>query len=152
MDPLSALSIATGIVTFVDFGSKLVSLYSEIRSSKDGRPTALSTLQTESQSLSKNASDARGKISTLRTRYPRQAESFDRLEEECRLAEEKLRELVQDLTAPSDHGLKAFGARALVTVRGFLKQGEIEELQGRLRNIRERAMMSSVMCVWYVVT
>jgi len=152
MDPLSALSIATGIITFVDFGSKIVSLYSEIRSAKDGRPTALSTLQTESHELSKTTSDARGKISALKARYPQHAGNFDRLDEECRIAEEKLRELIQDLTGPSDHGVKAFGARALVAVRGLLKQPEIEELQARLRNIRERAMMDSIMCVWYVAT
>src|SRR4051812_6353520 len=30
MDPISALSIATGIVTFADFGTKLLKLYGEV--------------------------------------------------------------------------------------------------------------------------
>jgi len=150
MDPLSALSIATGIATFVDFSSKLVSLYSEVRSAKDGCPTALTTLQTEYQELSQTTSDAKERISDLKTRYPQNAENFDRLDVECRVAEEKIRDLVRDLTSPPDHGLKAFGARTRVVVRSFRKQREVEELQEILKNIRERAMMDSVMCVWYV--
>jgi len=62
MDPLSALSIATSIITFVDFGAKLVSQYSDIKNSQDGRPTALSALETELGELSANATHARDKV------------------------------------------------------------------------------------------
>lgn len=71
MDPLSALSIATGIVTFVDFGAKLVSLSLEIKKSEEGRPAALSALMVESRDLSGHAAHARRKIASLQVRYPR---------------------------------------------------------------------------------
>jgi chromosome segregation ATPase len=147
MDPLSALSIATGIITFADFGAKLVSLYLEIRQSEDGRPAELSALQAESRDLSGNASQARETVASLQARYPQQSESLARLTTECTQAEKELRSLADSLTAKPGHGLRARGAQALVSVRGVLKQGDVEGLQGRLRSIREQTMMSVIMCI-----
>jgi hypothetical protein len=152
MDPLSALSIATGIITFVDFGSKLISLYVEIQKSDDGRPAALSALETESRELSGNAAHARDKITAFQARYPRHSESLARLAAECTQAEKDLQSLAGSLTAKpgARHGLRARGALALVAIRGKLKQGDIDALQGRLRIIREQLMMTVIMCISYV--
>lgn len=132
MDPLSVLSIATGIVTFVDFGAKLVSLSLEIKKSDEGRPAALSALMVESRDLSGHATHARDKIASLQVRYPRQSESFTRLDAECVQAEKDLQKLADSLTvqpgAGGHHGLRARGALALVSLRGTLKQGDIESL------------------------
>jgi hypothetical protein len=147
MDPLGALSIATGIITFADFGAKLVSLYLEIRQSEDGRPAALSALQAESRDLSGNASQARETVASLQARYPRQSESLARLTTECTQAEKELRSLTDYLTATPGSGLRARGAQALVSIRGVLKQDDVEGLQGRLRSIREQTMMSVIMCI-----
>ena len=147
MDPLSCLSIATGIITFVDFGAKVVSLYLEVQESDDGRLAALSNLTRESQELSSNASHAREKIANLKGQYPRQAESFTRLAAECTEAEKDLRSLTDSLTAKPGHGVRAWGARALTSLRGVLKQGDIENLQGRLGSIRQQTMMTVMMCI-----
>ncbi|KAK3897559.1 hypothetical protein C8A05DRAFT_38884 [Staphylotrichum tortipilum] len=79
MDPLSALSIATGIVTFIDFGAKLVTLYIEIQKFDDGRTAALSALESESRELSGYSLHAQTNIAALKARYPRQAEALTRL-------------------------------------------------------------------------
>jgi len=152
MDPLSALSIATGIVTFIDFGAKLVTLYVEIQKSDDGRPAALSALETESRELSGHSSHAISNIAALKERYPRQAELLTRLAAQCAQAEEDLRSLTDSLTmkAASQHGLRARGALALVAIRSRLKQGDIDVLQDRLRSIREQLMMTVIMCIAYV--
>src|SRR5690348_12450845 len=109
MDPLSVLSIATGIVTFVDFGAKLVSLSLEIKKSDEGRPAALSALMVESRDVSGHATHARDKISSLQVRYPCQSESFTRLDAECVQAEKDLQKLADSLTvqpgAGGHHGL-----------------------------------------------
>lgn len=149
MDPLSALSIATGIVTFIDFGAQLVSLYLEVQASDAGRPAALSALETESRELSGNASHAQTRIAALQARYPRQSDSLARLAAECAGAEKDLQSLADGLTATpgTHHGLRARGAQALVAIRGIRKQGDIEALQGRMRSIREQLMMSVIMCI-----
>ncbi|KAK3291573.1 uncharacterized protein B0H64DRAFT_295148, partial [Chaetomium fimeti] len=150
MDPISALSIATGIVAFVDFGAKLVSLWLEIQGSEDGRPAALSALETESRELWANASHARDKVASLQARYPGQAESLAKLAAQCTQAEKDLRTLTDSLRAKPGHGLRARGAQVLVSIRGIQKQGDIEALQGRLRSIREQTMMSLIMCISYL--
>lgn len=150
MDPFNALSIAAGVVAFVDFGAKLVSQYLEVRKSEDGRPAGLSALQTESEELSANATHARDKIASLRVRYPAQSECLDRLATECTQVEEELQSLVSSLTPRSGRGLKTGGAQVLASIRGLLKQDEIDSLRGRLRSIREQTMMSIIMCISYV--
>ena len=150
MDPFSALSIATGVVAFVDFGAKLVARYVEIRESKDGQPAALSALQDESRELSSNASHMRDKVATLQTRYPRQSEHLDRLATECSLAERQLENLIANITAKSGRGLTKKVGQAIASIRSVLKQGEIQSLQDRLKNIREQTMMSIIMCISYV--
>jgi hypothetical protein len=146
MDPINALSIAAGIVAFVDFGAKVVSLYLEIQES-EGRPAALSDLETELRELSGNASHARDKVASLQAQYPGQAESLARLAAECTRAEKDLRSLTDSLTPKPGHGLRARGAQVLVSVRGIWKQGDVEALRGRLRSIREQTMMSVMMCI-----
>jgi len=153
MDPLSALSIATGIVTFIDFGAQLVTLYAEIQKSDDGRPAALSALETESRELSRHSSHALSNIAALKERYPRQVELLSRLAAQCAQAEKDLRSLTDSLTvkAASQNGLRARGALVLVAIRSRLKQGDIDALQDRLRSIREQLMMTAIMCIAYVL-
>jgi hypothetical protein len=149
MDPLGALSIATGIVTFVDFGTKLVKLYLEIQKSNDGRSPAVSALEKESRELSGNATHARDNIAALQARYPRQSETLARLAVECAQAEKDLQSLTDSLAVKTgtQHGLRVRGAHALVAIRSRLKQGDIDGLQGRLRSIREQLMMAVIICI-----
>lgn len=132
MDPLSAFSITTDVVTFVDFGAKLISLYREIGKSEDGRPAATSALEIESQQITGNASYARGKIANLQTRYPQQSEQLTRLVAECEQAEKEMRKLVGN---PTSHGNALDKAR--VAFRAMRKKGDVEGLQQRLKSIHE---------------
>jgi hypothetical protein len=142
MDPLSAFSIATGVVTFVDFGAKLISLYRGIGKSEDGRPAAISALEVQSQQITGNASSARAKIANLQARYPHQFEQLTRLAAECEQAEKEMRSLVGSLT--SHHGTRD---KARVAFRAMRKKDDVEALQQRLKSIREQTMMSVMMCV-----
>ena len=151
MDPFSALSIATGVVAFVDFGAKLVARYLEIRESKDGQPAAVSALQNESRELSSNASHMRDKVTSLQARYPRQSDHLNRLATECALAEKQLENLITSLTPQAGWSSNKKIGQAVVSIRSVLKQGEIQSLQDRLKNIREQTMMSIIMCISYVI-
>lgn len=144
---LSALSTATSIITFVDFGAKLVSQYSDIKNSQDGRHTALSALETELGELSANATHARDKVAALQARYPHQSGSLARLSAECALAEKQLRGVVGAVTAKPGHGLRVWRANASASLHSVLKRGDIEDLQSRLRMIREQTMMCVIMCI-----
>ncbi|KAK0627430.1 hypothetical protein B0T14DRAFT_135912 [Immersiella caudata] len=147
MEPFSALAIATGVITFVDFGSKLVLLFLQAQSSDDGRPAALSALETELRQLSNNASRARETCASLQTRYPDQLEPLSQLAAECSQAEHELQRLADTLTAKPGQGLRARGSLAFVSVRGVVKKHELDALQSKLRNIRERTTMSVIMCL-----
>lgn len=139
---MDALSIATGVITFIDFGSKIVSLYREISRARDGLPSELSDLSTQSPELSRNATSARDKIAELRARYPHQAESLDRLTSECLLAEKELQKLLG--------GFKpGWGAAGVGALRAWWKHDEIGSLQGRLSNIRVQLNTSVLMCIMH---
>ncbi|KAL8404198.1 hypothetical protein RB594_009164 [Gaeumannomyces avenae] len=137
---MDALSIATAVIAFVDFGSKLVSLYREVSQARDGLPSELSDLSTQGPELSRNASSARGRIAQLRALYPHQAESFDRLTSECNVAEEDLQKLVSSFKLGQ-------GKAALGALRAWWKHAEIDALQGRLRNIRDQLNTSMIVCI-----
>jgi hypothetical protein len=51
MEPFSALAVATGVITFVDFGSKLVTLYLQVQSFDQARPSAVSMLERAGRSV-----------------------------------------------------------------------------------------------------
>jgi len=146
MDPLSALSVATGVVTFLDFGAKLIALYSEIRQSENGRSDALSTLEIESQELSRYVAGARDNVAILQERYPRQADGLLRLGAECDVVERRLQKLIGGLAVTAGQG---FQAHLIISVRSLLKQGEIKALLSQLSEIRQQVMMSVTMCIWY---
>lgn len=150
MDPLSALSIATGVITFVDFGSKLISLYLQAQEPDDDRRATLRKLETELREVSNNASHARQKCADLLTRYPHQSELLEQLSAECTLVELELQSLADRLTAKPDLSLRALSSQALGSIRGTRKKDDFNDLQGRLRGIRERTMMSVIMCLLFV--
>ncbi|KLU84999.1 hypothetical protein MAPG_04033 [Magnaporthiopsis poae ATCC 64411] len=139
---MDALAIAASVVAFVDFGSNIVSLYREISQTRDGLPSELSDLSTQSPELSRNATSARDKIAELRARYPHQAESLDRLTSECLLAEKELQKLLG--------GFKpGWGAAGVGALRAWWKHDEISSLQGRLSNIRVQLNTSVLMCIMH---
>ncbi|KAK4449831.1 hypothetical protein QBC34DRAFT_350397 [Podospora aff. communis PSN243] len=147
MEPFSASAIATGVITFFDFGSKLVTLYLQVQGSDQARPLVVSVLERELSEVSNNATRARETCASLQARYPQQFESLSQLATECTQVEEELQRLANALTAKSGHGLRTRGAQALASIRSLVKKDEIEGLQGRLRNIRERTTMTVIVCL-----
>ncbi|KAF5573226.1 hypothetical protein FPANT_12526 [Fusarium pseudoanthophilum] len=147
MDPLSAFSLATGIVTFVDFGTKLLSQFSEIRLSQNGRPAVSATLEADTKNLSEKATHARNKVATLQDLYPRRFESLSRLAEDCTRAEKQLQVLLNSLTVKDDHVIKSLKSQALVSFRGIMKQGDIRSLENLLKSIHDQIMMDVIMCI-----
>jgi hypothetical protein len=150
MDPLSAFSLATGIVIFVDFGTKLPSRFSEIRLSQNGRSAVLTSLEADTKNLSEKATHARNKVATLQDLYPRRFESLSRLAEDCTRAEKQLQVLLNSLKAKDGHGLKSLKSQALVSFRGIMKQGDISSLENLLKSIHDQIMMDVIMCISYV--
>lgn len=99
MDPLSALSVASGVVAFVDFGGKLISRFSEIKNSANGQPMTIANLDESARDLSSVATEARKKYQDLASHYPSLSESFARLHGECVEAETQLKSLLETVTA-----------------------------------------------------
>ncbi|KAL8369788.1 hypothetical protein RB595_000226 [Gaeumannomyces hyphopodioides] len=148
MDPISALSIATSIITFADFGNKLISVFSDIRRSNDGLPSQFSALVVEAQELSGHVAAAKQTVSNLQARYPKRSKEFERLDEECTLAGQELHALVASLKACAGQDLRSRASQAITAAQGLRKRDEIEALGERFGRIRQQTQLSVIMCIW----
>jgi hypothetical protein len=148
MDPMSALSVASSVITFVDFTSRLATSYFEVSSSVQGQPPKVARLEAAASELASIASTAQAQIKTLGARYPRHADSLDRLASECVRIQEKLDAALLKLTAAPTSKLTHRGSKVLVVVRSMWSDMEFEEWGTQLDRIRDQMMMSVLMCVW----
>lgn len=149
MDPLSALTVASSVVTFVEFGGKLVSRFCEIRDSLKGQPLMVVDVEESVTELSSVAAEARQKVKGLESRYPRLSESLTHLNNECVEAENELSALLEKLTTKlRGSGLRALNANARVAVRALWSEKRVVEWQEKLDRIRNRTMMNVLMCLW----
>ncbi|KAK3683436.1 hypothetical protein B0T22DRAFT_519367, partial [Podospora appendiculata] len=150
MDPLSALSVATAVVAFVDFGAKLATRSFEIASSRTGQPPTVVKLHESATELASIAGAAHGRTREFVASYRDHphADSFARLEEECHEVERKLGAALDKLTAVPRKKWIMGGSQAWVAVRSLWSDGEMDELQAKLDRIRSQVKMHVLMCIW----
>lgn len=148
MDPITVLSVASSVVALVDFGGKLVNRSFEISRSPSGQPQdALDILQT-SKELGAMAAEARGKVRGLEARYPRHATLIEQINVECADIEKQLTRALERLTVnPSSRGLARASSQVTVTIRSALSSRQLENLSSKIDGIRNRVMMSVIMCL-----
>ncbi|TLD09359.1 uncharacterized protein PgNI_07282 [Pyricularia grisea] len=144
MDPLS---IATGVLGFVSFGFKLVSLYRQAHQQlDDGRPVKLTDLEKGLEDLAQNAADAKTMLANLNSSYPQHSKSIDRLSEECDLAHHELQKLAKGFTTRSGGGLRAQGARITGALHSLWKSKDFEQIEGRMGLIRQQMVLVLLLC------
>jgi hypothetical protein len=146
MDPLSALSIASGVITFVDFGGKLITRFVEFRKSGMSQPGEVLSLNKAVEDLLSIASEAQKKVKDLGSSYPRQAASLARLEAECIEAQALLRTSLEQLTIkPSE--ISSFPKQFLAAIRGLWSDEKLKEWARKLDRIRDQVMMNVLLCL-----
>ncbi|KAL8359110.1 hypothetical protein RB601_008062 [Gaeumannomyces tritici] len=151
MDPISALSIATSIIAFADFGNRITSVFSalsEIRRSDDGLPRMCSALVAEANALSSHVEAAKETVLNLRARYPKRAKEFERLDKDCTLAGQELHALLASLKPRPGTDLKSRTSQAITAAQGLRKGGDIKALEERFGRIRQQTQLSVTMCIW----
>lgn len=130
MEPFAALSLAAGIVQFVDFSSRLIHSAKEIHQSANG-------ITEESKSLESVVKEMRSL--SLRLDPPVTGEQGDdekalrRLAAECRILSDQIQELLKSIL-PEDPTCRR---QSLISaLKGVWKDKEKQELERRLDSCR----------------
>lgn len=151
MDPLSALSVASSVIAFVDFGGKLVTQFCEIRDSDRGQPQAVSALETSAKDLSAVALEAQKNVQGLEASYPRMSETLARLNSECIETESEMKALCGKMTVNvCGNKLRTLESSTRASFRALLSEKQVEEWRKKLDRIRTQVTMNVLMCLWYV--
>lgn len=139
MDPLSALSIASSVVQFVDFSSKLISGAHELRNSPKGQLQQHAELETITKSLVRTSSDFKRSLFHDKTRsLSSNEEALQILCEECQALADQLMTALKELKLQGNQGKWRSIQQALKSLWG---QEHIEALQKRLDGFRQQLII-----------
>ncbi|KAF2491866.1 hypothetical protein BU16DRAFT_542947 [Lophium mytilinum] len=139
MEPFSALAVATGVVTFVEFSSKLISGSRKLYRSTDGRTDEHDDLRHITQTLSAQSQE----LQRLQATDSTSQQSHD-LRTLCQDAQRVAAELIQVLDSIQ---LEQEGTRwqsCLSALKSRWKEDHIEELQRRIDGFRQQLTLNIV--------
>jgi hypothetical protein len=148
MDPLSALSVAAGVVAFLDFGGRVLTRYVELQRSGDEMPVSLQIIRSDIEGLQRTAGSALDRVRALRAKYPTQVESLNRLAGHCQDTHERMGKALQALVKGLGRNPGSKRSRAVMAAWSVSKESEFEELKLRMSTIREEMMMNLLVCLW----
>jgi phage terminase small subunit len=133
MDPLTALGLASNIVQFVDFTSKLISATHSLYESTSGAKSEHLELETLAKTLRSLADDAAPPSQGM-TNFSTEDATLIDLGNRCRDVSDELLAVLQSLRVKGSHrGWKSF----VQALRSEWKQKEISALEARLNRIGE---------------
>ncbi|PNP59714.1 hypothetical protein FNYG_14845 [Fusarium nygamai] len=136
MDPLSAIGLASGIITFIDFSWGLVTGTMEIYKSRTGATF-------ENVHIGKVIEDLRdvseGLEADLRDNPTRHEKALQKLAEQCSDLSEQLLKLLQSLGGRKKK--KALWASVWVKWDSMRKAGDVKEIEGRLIEYRSQILL-----------
>ncbi|KAI9650418.1 hypothetical protein NHQ30_000432 [Ciborinia camelliae] len=134
LDPFSALSLASSIVQFVDFGSKVISSAAELHHSSEGalaNNLELSTIVSDLNSISNNLA-ARHSQQEIQT-YSKDEQALIGLASQCKELSDKLLHDLDDLRIKGSHKIWASARQA---IRSLWKEAYIAKTSKRLDEFR----------------
>jgi|SRR5271156_5630563 len=138
MDPLTALGVASSVVQFVDFTSKLISGSYELYKSDYGVVEATSSLEALTSNLIAVSNDLSRSLKASKS-IPKELELLCK---ECVAEASKLLSVLESLKVEgSDRRLWKSFKTALKTI---WSQDKIDSFQGRLDSFRQQITMSIV--------
>lgn len=134
MDPASAVGLASAIVQFVDFTSKLISVTHKLHVSTSGATAEHLELEDLTHNLLQLSEDATPHNVPNTAALSREERALISLGENCREVSDELLRVLQSLRVKggSQKGWKSF----YVALKSVWKEGEIVALQQRLDRIR----------------
>ena len=127
MDPLGVLSVAAGIVAFVDFGGKIVSCYLELRrlGDEDELPIFLRQLRYDVEQVLRVVNTTLAKAEGMKAKYPSQNKSLKSLASHCTTAHERMEAALKELLSMVD-GATQMSYKVLVTTWIVSKEAEFK--------------------------
>lgn len=143
LDPFSALSLATSVVQFVDFGSKLFSLSLDVRRSVSGASKETGNLIAQANDLQTICSQLSVPSTHLRVGHgstPDDA-ALTILAQDCKATGEELLHALQCLVATKQNGWASFRV-ALATL---WKQDRIDATWRRLESYKSQMTLHLVL-------
>ncbi|KAI3318136.1 hypothetical protein HD806DRAFT_513199 [Xylariaceae sp. AK1471] len=144
MDPLSALSIASAIVAFIDFGIGIIKDAKSIRRggqllTHEDFEAVILDLDTLDHSLSQT-----GGVDTQRNTLNKHEEALWKLREGCRSI---AKELIDTLTDLKITGADGRWSSIHLALRSRLKAGRIDELKSRLKEYQSQISTCLMACI-----
>jgi hypothetical protein len=148
MDPLTALSLASAVVQFVDFGIKVFSKGNEIHQSATGSSVENTEINDNTETLHtllQNIQDSQPNIPSG-TKLPSEQESLNRLVWSCRNLGNRLLDLTEKTSAGPNAGRwKSVGA----AVSAVWSAKDIMETARRLDRYRDQLNFNIVVSLRY---
>lgn len=136
MDPISAIGLASSILTFVDFSWKLVQGTLEIYHSPDGTSDENARLEHVIADLDLMAESLQTNVS-VRTKAERNIKD---LAEDCREDSQALLGLLSEMKVPGKR--RTLWRSLQAKWASILKKDKATELKNRLRDTREEIMLN----------
>lgn len=135
MDPLSALGLASNIIQFVDFTSKLISAAHELYVSPTGARLEYLELGLLAKNLQQLAQQAGSLQSSDSENLSGEEKTLQGLSKQCRAVSDELLSVIETLRVKGDHKTWKSFYQALQSV---MKKRDIEALQKRLDRIGQQ--------------
>ncbi|KAI4917837.1 uncharacterized protein J4E92_008774 [Alternaria infectoria] len=133
MDPISAVSIATSIVTFIDFAVKVVLLGHDVH--QEGTTIGVSEIKHRAQELKSWVNGLRAPISGRKDSLKDEYEALDRIIAGCSEVGTEIIKYLEDLIPKAD---KRSAWRSFhIALRTILKKEQIEGLVSRLEGYQQ---------------
>lgn len=126
MDPLSALSIATSVVQFVDYGTRLLSKARELHISAHGALTENIELEAASERL---------RTLTMPLQHVARDEALKHICTSCMAVSKELIMKLDNLKVPNGYKNKKWKSFRQA-FKSVVSKGKIEEIKGRLHSLR----------------
>lgn len=149
MEPLSALGAAAAVTQFVDYTITILKDTREIIKSSRGQTAKHIELSSIAQDLTRLAEDVDDKSKSLVTSDADHSEQvFLRLCGECKKIADELLASCTRLQSTGVTRLEITASSFVAAVKGVWKSGKIEDLHGRLDQLRQQMMMAVLTFLW----
>lgn len=147
MDPFSALAVATSVVQFVDFGSKLISRAIEIHTSPDDLPAELVDMAKLNEKMSTVTKELESSMRAI-PKKPLKPHEQDLLDmcQQCQAISSQLGSVLKKVQKSTQPGTWDSLRAAFQSIMG---QQKIQSLQSRLDAFRQQLMLNILIALRY---
>ena len=154
MDPLNALSVASSVVQFVDFGRQLLSASYEIYRSPSGISSKNVDLGTISKDLTDLVAQIKEKVgpsASIRLDKSTAEYRLAEISKECEMILKEFKEALEKLGTQRRSEKTAFEmARGaiLIALKDVWSASTVDRMRKRLENQKERLVHATLFCLW----